>query len=124
MRNANTEKVEISDSRELKEQLLGEEIPQRIPGGADAVGDVRHTPSRIDERLLVLDLERDASTIVGGDDKLPPQYELDDDPLIDQGDETLEYTAYLGQATGDMAAQTSVRASLFRRSKRPAQLRV
>ena len=64
MRNTNADEVEVGKPGSLEEELLRQEIPDGVSGGANAVGDVCMAPALVDECILMLRLKRNDSSIL------------------------------------------------------------
>lgn len=49
------EEIEVADSGELKDDLLGNKVPDGVAGGSDIIGNEGVTAPRIDEGRIVGD---------------------------------------------------------------------
>lgn len=82
LRNSDAEEVKVADTRELEEELLGQEIPQRVARSANAVGDVRMSAPNINQWLVILQSQRNLPAILGGGQLAPLQDLLDNGLLV------------------------------------------
>ena len=54
MRNSDTEEIEVGDTSQLEEELLGEEIPESISRSPDIVRDVGVAAPGVDQRFVMV----------------------------------------------------------------------
>ena len=99
MRNTNAEKVKVAHSGELKDQLLWDEVPDRVARGADIVGDVGMASASVNQGLVVLNGQRNGAAILGCLDVLLSKNQLDNGRLVERNSGVFE--AALKRHLGD-----------------------
>jgi len=90
LRNTNAEKVKVAHSGELKDQLLWDEVPDRVARGADIVGDVGMASASVNQGLVVLNGQRNGAAILGCLDVLLSKNQLDNGRLVERNSGVFE----------------------------------
>lgn len=81
--HADAEEIEVANAAELEDQLLGEEVEDGVPRGADGVVNVLVAAARVEERLLAGRVQRDVAAVSGGPEGFLAQDEFEEDSLVD-----------------------------------------
>ncbi|KAK3935564.1 hypothetical protein QBC46DRAFT_397215 [Diplogelasinospora grovesii] len=80
--DSDAEEVEVAHTGELEEDLLREEVIDRIARGTDGIGYVCVPSSLIDERLLIMKSQRNSSSILGRRERFCPKDKLNQVLLV------------------------------------------